>query len=221
MAGGRCERPWVQRLLVEVLAALLIVGTCSVTHAGQVSADDYGYSNDDGQGPVPLHDSDDHWYCFDSSVSATWREQYRQSMSYLDATTDLYATAAATCGASTDVAFLHVDFSTYALQGMTSCQSWAYWGVCDRNNVYIDPGNTLILTADCGAGADVFTINHIRVTRHELGHTAGLHHTPAVGTLCGTPFGTDAMTSDFTVKLSLGWTAYTQHHRDHIDCVCG
>lgn len=63
----------------------------------------------------------------------------------------------------------------------------------------------------------MYELDMITTVRHELGHTAGLSHGTSDATLCNTPQGDDAMTSDLNPIASLAWTDYNAHHRAHID----
>lgn len=198
--------------LCIALAVAIAIG-----HGTPAGADDWGYSNDDGNGPVQVPDSLDHAYCFDASVPSSRRPVYTGSMAYLDDTT-AFSDVAVSCSSITDVAFYEADLGS-GIRGYSPCQKWVTWGVCDRTNVYVNAAEIFRNTGACGGGQPRFDVNLITTIRHEIGHTVGLHHIPAVGALCGPPAGDDAMTSDFT-PVSLDWVDYNAHHVAHMNCRC-
>jgi hypothetical protein len=211
------HRRTVRAVRSVVVAILTTVAAVSFT-PNSVAADDYGYSNLDGNGPVPVPDSQDHWFCFASVPEAAHRTIIRGSMSFLDDSTNMYDVESSSCGASTDVWFRTQALASGAL-GLTTCQSWTYWSVCDRYNVYLEKDAFISVGAACDSSADVIEFNYVHTVRHEIGHTAGLHHVAPYKSVCTGIAGSDAMSSDW-VNTNWLFVTYSQHHVNHVNCVC-
>lgn len=139
-------------------------------------------------------------------------------MSFLDDATNVYDVESSTCGSSTDIWFYTTTLPTYTL-GATSCQSWAFWSVCDRFNVYLENGQFISVGGACGSSSNEIDFNYVHTVRHEIGHTVGLQHDQPLGSLCNSIRGTDAMTSDW-VDTDFQWVTYSPHHIAHVNCVC-
>lgn len=119
------------------------------------------------------------WYCFDSSVPASpasERDRFHAGMVHLDSTTALYDVYTPTCGSSTDIVF-HYDGLTTAY-GVAECQlrTGMFGEQCDRWDVKID---LLLIAGDTVGTFYEFNMHHM--IRHEIGHTAGIHHPDPTG----------------------------------------
>lgn len=189
---------------------MCIVGGILAT-GSTARADPFGYPN-----PGFYRDSSDHWFCFNSSVPAgTDRQRIRDSMSYLDDTTVMWDVETSTCGTSTDVVWVYGGAG--GTPGVTTCVRWLAYAACDQFWVEINQPLHYTTTGQCGGGATMYDINMIQTVRHELGHTTGLSHLDPDLSLCTGYAGDDAMTSDFIGYITLDFTDYNTHHRNHVD----
>lgn len=212
-------RSWVLRLVayragVDVresrqrLAAVLALSVVLGCLPRSAAADAFGY-------PTPgfVADGADHWYCFGAVSDGGQQTVISSSMSYLDDRTDMYDGYASSCSSATDIVWVAADLGD--ARGRTTCVNWASWGVCDQYWLAFDPAIILQESAICSTNpGESYQVNLIKSVRHELGHSTGLSH-PGTPVGCAGA-GSDAMRSGW-VPTSLAWTAYNDHHRDHIN----
>lgn len=160
------------------VAALLLGSAPPAAYAD--SPYDYGYTGGDDRNRQP--DSRDHWHCknyFD--IHQDW---LNSAMSQLDAQTVMYRQDSSSCGSLTDVVWIKTALNAIAggqLVGRSTCASHVSWGVCEQFWIEIDQPLHYVLAfslgpSDPGAWYD---LNLTQTLRHELGHSAGLHHGPA------------------------------------------
>jgi hypothetical protein len=158
--------------------------------------------------PGYVSDGADHWFCF----SATIPDQvpYNDAMENLDWSTDMYDVPTPSCGPATDIVFWRNDSLSYGgflVRGEALCTTWLIFAFCDQFAVTI---NYAAIQADTiAAGGDLLNlvINLHKTIRHEIGHTPGLSHDPAV---------VDAMRSGW-VPSDWAFLGYNQHHIDHVN----
>lgn len=205
------------RFPVAAVLAVAVAVTAIAVATEKVSADAYGYPN-----PGYVHDSLDHWYCFDSTFVNN-RAYVNDAMGYLDATTNLYDVYTPTCGTSTDAVWINVDLG--GPLGYTPCVRWVNQAthVCDQFWVIIDEAAHWDAVAYCGGDANQLVGNYVISVRHELGHTAGLSHFAPYGAICGdvNPLANDAMVSDWVTGNPWPYVVYSTHHIGHVNCKCG
>jgi hypothetical protein len=201
---------WTSAVVAGVL--LLIGGLVLGTSAA--SAHGYGYS---GTG-LYLPDSSDDWYCFFNNIPDA--QPYHDAEIYLDSATEMYRVYTSTCGPSTDKMFLRNDSLTdpsgNPARGVAQCVN-ANVFVCDAFWVAVNYVEIWSNTVSRGGDGDNFNFNVNKTIRHEVGHTAGMWHTPALGTQtpCGADV-TDTMVQGW-VATSLPYLLYNNHHICHVN----
>lgn len=106
-------------------------------------------------------------------------------MSLLDDTTVMYDQYTGTCGTATDVVWVrddaHADPYGNPVRGANYCVRWSYWSVCDQYWTVVNQLEIFYNSATYSPGSDLganFEINMIKTIRHELGHSAGVSHSP-------------------------------------------
>lgn len=204
-----CVRLFRRQSLLTIVAGCLALLGWPAGGTQPASADPFGYPN-----PGYVADGADHWYCYTSAFDSTNRSRAAASMAYLDDTTDMYDVyAGATCGTSTDVVWIrddaHADPYGDPVRGANYCVAWTYFSVCDQYWTVINQLQIYFETLTYAPG-DVgpnFEVNMVKTIRHELGHSAGLSHSPTAP---------DAMRSGW-VDTNLVWCTYSQHHVGHVD----
>lgn len=162
-------------------AAAVIVVTIATASLGIPAAADtpYSYGYTGGSDPIRQPDSRDHWHCKDNFD--THRDWLDSAMSQLANQTVMSRSDASTCGSATDVVWVKTvlnALSNGASVGRTTCVSHVAWGVCDQFWIQIDQPKHFQLSASLGSSDPTgwYTINLQATMRHELGHSAGLHH---------------------------------------------
>lgn len=167
---------------------LLVVSVVSYGFpASAYSPYDFGYTG--GNDPIRAPDDREHRDCDFGTLPLAGR--FRAGMQNLDGQTVMWDLFDLPCRPYTDVVWIERPLGGVPLSalGYTSCQSHAYWGVCDQFAVQIDP--TQHFLAALGSCASRFPsgtsqyntcvaweydVNLEMTIRHELGHSVGLHH---------------------------------------------
>ena len=195
---------------------LVVLVSVAVLAPSPASADEYGYPG--GTSPLRYPDSADHWECKHSSVPSG-------SLGDLDTATDLLDTQtvmtdyhAGACASSTDVVWIAVGWGDLdGSLGRTVCVSHVYWGVCDVFWVMFDQTSHFIIAQNVGGdiGAN-YNLNLNITYRHELGHSAGLHH--VTGSLSPGPGAMNsAWVNPDVVSNWWAYLVYGDHHVSHIE----
>lgn len=196
-----------------LLGALILIAGVLVNHA-PASAHGYGFS---GTG-LYLPDSADDWYCFYNNLPDV--QPYHDAEVYLDSATDMYRVYASTCGPSTDKMFLRNDALTDSagnpVRGIAQCVSASTF-VCDAFWVAVNYAEIWANTVAHGGDANNLNLNISKTIRHELGHAAGMWHTPVAGSQapCGADV-TDTMVQGW-VPTSFTYLVYNSHHICHVN----
>lgn len=208
----------LRRFLAPSVRLLLVlfgvVGLLAIPGPAPAAADPFGW---EPGAPNLLADSLDHWYCT-PAIAESNRTHYNSAMAHLDAATDLYdVNSGDSCGSSTDVAFIETDLN--GPLGRAQCVSAVpNTLLCDSAWVLVDNAEHWSTAAYCGSSAAELTGNFIITTRHELGHTVGLSHTPPIAPTCGGAIlGNDPMTSDWVRNQPLSIFNYNLHHIGHVN----
>jgi len=191
-----------------VLILLLLAPSAVLLDRGVAEAgpNDWGYIG--GSHPIRAPDSRDHWACKNGSVNLGERAHLDAALDQLASQTVMTAHQSSTCGSATDVVWIATgqDGIDGAL-GRAVCVKHASWGVCEQFWVFYDPAMHFLAAFDqCSSDqcvADSYRLNLILTYRHELGHTAGLHH--YVG-LLSRPYGT--MNSSWLPRGHPDWLWY-------------
>lgn len=206
------------RRLPPLLLAAIVAGAAVGVGISSVAAGptDYGYTG--GSDPVRAPDSIDHWHCTDQF---DLHHSYLDSaMEQLDDQTVMDRYDASSCGSATDVVWVKtvlggIDGGTTASK--TVCVSHVSWGVCDQHWVLID--QPLIYARAFTDGASDpghwYAVNVQKTMRHELGHTAGLHH--STGSLTSTYRAMNTADVPNSNSSWLTYLAYAPLHEDLID----
>lgn len=141
----------------------------------------YGYQG--GSDPIRFPDGADHWYCMLPGMSPETQADLRSAMQNLDGQTEMYdVDAGPTCATSTDVVWVAAEWGAIdGAYGRYQCVSHSYWGVCDQAWVMFDQTAHFISAIQYNQtyGDDIgsaYELNLNITYRHELGHSAGLHH---------------------------------------------
>lgn len=193
-------------------SALALVGSLtlalSIAVAPPAAADWYQYGYTGGSDPIRFPDGNDHWYC--KNYFDQHHEWIDAAMSQLDSQTDMYDVGSSSCSSSTDVVWVKTElngiFGGEAV-GAAECVAHVTWGVCDQYWLMIDQPQHFF-AAYTNGGSDPgnwYSVNLQQTMRHELGHTAGLHHLSASGGLNPT---VGAMISAWIPNGTSGWWAY-------------
>lgn len=170
----------VRRSVVGRAVVAAVVVTAWLLPAAAASSEgptSYGYTG--GVDPVRAPDSRDHWHCKDNfDVNQDWLDS---AMTQLDSQTVMSRHDAASCGSATDVVWVKTalnGLSGGASTGRATCVSHVAWGVCEQFWVQIDQPKHFVLAASEGGSnpSGWYSVNLQATMRHELGHTAGLHH---------------------------------------------
>lgn len=163
-------------LLIGFVFALLLAPAASSVAD---SPTDWGYTG--GSDPIRAPDSRDHWHC--KTHYPIEHQLLNSAMTQLDAQTVLSRNDSSSCGSSTDVVWVKTalcGIRNCGAYGKTICVSHAYWGVCDQFWVLIDQPLHYVqaLTRPDAASnpGHWYSVNIQLTMRHELGHSAGLHH---------------------------------------------
>jgi hypothetical protein len=221
LRGGRGRwggRPGGARPSAAISLALLVAALLVGAVARPAAADspyDYGYTG--GSDPVRTPDNRNHAYCQDHfDLHEDWQDA---AMGQLDAQTVMSDDLQGSCTSATDVVWIKT-----ALDGIdggesiakTTCATHVSWGVCDQAWVQIDQPQHYVLSATYGGGnpSGWYSLNLQVTMRHELGHTAGLHHW--TGALSST-FG--AMNIAFVPNGTSGWLTYLAYRPFQVDLI--
>lgn len=176
---------------------------------------DYGYTG--GSDPVRAPDNRAHDYCKDNfDVHQGWLDS---AMDQLAGQTVMSDVALGSCASSTDVVWVKtalngIDGGEFVAK--TMCTSHVSWGVCNQAWVLVDQPKHYVLSSVYG-GSDPnawYTLNLQVTLRHELGHTAGLHHwSGALSSSYG------AMNGAYVPNGTSGWLAYLAYQPFQVDLI--
>lgn len=212
---GREGRTFPARATI-VVGVLLAVALAPRTPVAAESAFDWGYTG--GSDPNRAPDSRDHWHC--KTNFGLHHDWLNSAMEQLDVQTVMYRQDASSCGSSTDVVWVQtalggIDGGEYVAK--TTCVDHVSWGVCDQFWVLIDQPWYYAAAFTYGSSdpGTWYARNLQARMRHEVGHTAGLHHWG--GSLTS---GFGAMNSATIPNGTSGWLtylAYASFHEDLID----
>lgn len=180
--------PKKARAANQILLVVLAV-TFVLSRAVPASADspyDWGYTG--GSDPIRSPDDQEHRSC--EFGSTTLSARMSGAMTNLDGQTDMWDLFDNPCQSFTDVLWVETGLNGAAgAYGYTECLTHSAWGVCDQFAIYVDPALHYFQALDsCGARyasgtpaynscvAWEYDVNLELTFRHELGHSAGLHH---------------------------------------------
>ena len=199
------------------LSFLLAVAAVPATTAGADSPYDWGYTG--GSDPSRAPDSRDHWHCktyFD--IHHDW---LNSAVEQLDGQTVMDRYDASSCGTSTDVVWIKseldgIDGGEYRARSL--CATHVSWGVCDQFWTQVDQPWFYVAAFSQGASdpSDWYSRNIQMAMRHEIGHTAGLHH--YTGSLSST-YG--VMNTVLVPNGTPGWLGYLAYKAFHEQLVDG
>ena len=206
----------VPRTVRLLLAAVIAVSAASVSASAGAGPTDYGYTG--GSDPVRAPDSTDHWHCKDEF--GIHHSYLNSAMQQLDDQTVMDRYDAGSCGSATDVVWVKTVLGGIdggATEAKTVCVSHVSWGVCDQHWVLIDQPSIYARAFTDGSSdpGHWYAVNIQKTMRHELGHTAGLHH--STGSLNSTYQVMNTADVPNSNSSWLTYLAYAGLHEDLID----